>query len=135
MFLVDRRILDILCQVSGHNKAPDGHLRHLMFKALGDLLLEKTKTRPKMSFIVPMDLWARRDLKPLIDQLLSTESVTNRGVFDPKAVEHEKMAFYQTGTERHPFKVWNLALFELWCRYHIDAPLGTSIPDNVEDML
>jgi len=133
--LVDRRLLDLLCQVSGHDKAPDGHLRHLMFMAMGDLLLEKTKTRRKMSFIVPMDLWARRDLKSIIDTLLAPESINKRGVFNPDAVQKEKQAFFHSGLERHPFKIWNLALFELWCRFHIDAPLGATVPDNIEDLL
>lgn len=133
--LADRRILDILCQVSGPDKAPDGQLRHLMFQALGELLLTQTKTRRKMSFIVPMDLWARRDLKSMIQKLLSKESIEKRGVFRHEAVSRQWDAFYHTGKERHPFKIWNLALFELWCRYHIDAPPGSPIPDKVEDLV
>ncbi|HPQ40752.1 MAG TPA: asparagine synthase-related protein, partial [bacterium] len=133
--LVDRRILDVLCRAPGHVKAPDGQLRHLMFQALGDRLLERTKTRRKMSFIVPMDLWARRELRGIIDTVLSPDVIRRRGVFNPQAVEAVKAAFYDTGRERHPFKVWNLALFELWCRFHLDAPPGSSVPETVEDLV
>ncbi len=44
-------------------------------------------------------------------------------------------AFFVTGRERHPFKVWNLALLELWCRFHIDAPVGSIPPDTLDDLL
>lgn len=133
--LVDRRILDVLCRAPGDVKAPGGQLRHLMFQALGDRLLEKTKTRRKMSFIVPMDLWARRDLRKVIEPVLAPDVIRRRGIFNPDAVEAVKAAFYTTGRERHPFKVWNLALFELWCRFHLDAPVGSGVPETVEDLL
>ncbi|MBN1295618.1 hypothetical protein JXA80_02480 [bacterium] len=133
--LVDRRILDVLCNAPGSLKAPNGQLRHLMFQAMGDLLMEKTRTRRKMSFIVPMDLWARRELRPIIDHVLSPNEIKRRGIFNPQTIAAEKDAFFSTGKERHPFKIWNLTLFELWCRFHIDAPIGATAPERLEDLL
>ncbi|MBN1878745.1 hypothetical protein JW823_01415 [bacterium] len=133
--LVDRRVLDLLDSIPGHVKAPDGRLRHLMFLALDDCLLTETRTRRKMSFIVPMDLWARRELRPAVEYLLSPEVVKRRGILNPSAVAAEKEAYFSSGKERHPFKLWNLALLELWCRFHIDAPLGISPPNSLDDLL
>jgi asparagine synthase (glutamine-hydrolysing) len=133
--LVDRRVLDVLHPVPGHVKAPDGKLRHLMFQALDDCLLKETRTRRKMSFIVPMDLWARRELRPVIERLLSQEVVTNRGILNPEMVRQELEAFYSKGSERHPFKIWNMAMLELWCRFHLDAPLDASPPVTLDDLL
>jgi asparagine synthase (glutamine-hydrolysing) len=133
--LVDSRVLSVLRSIPGQIKAPDGKLRHLMFQALDDCLLMETRTRKKMSFIVPMDLWARRELRPVIEHLLSRDVVSKRGILNVDAVEKEKDAFYRTGRERHPFKVWNLTLLELWCRYHIDAPLDAAPPTSLDDLL
>lgn len=133
--LVDRRVLDVLDAVPGHCKAPGGQLRHLMFTALDDCLMLETRTRKKMSFIVPMDLWARRELRPTIERLLAPDVVRKRGILNPEAVQLEKDAFFFTGKERHPFKIWNLALLELWCRVHIDTPVGTTPPANLDDLL
>lgn len=133
--LVDRRVVDLLRSVPGYEKAPDGKLRYLMFQALDDCLLMETRTRRKMSFIVPMDLWARRELRPVIEHLLSPEIAGRRGILRPESVQQEVAAFYSKGIERHPFKIWNMAMLELWCRFHLDAPIDASVPESLDDLL
>ncbi len=133
--LVDRRVLEVLAGTPGFIKAPEGKLRYLMFSALDDVLPHETRTRRKMSFIVPMDLWARRELKKAICYLLSPEVIKRRGLFQPEAVDKVKKDYYDRNKERHPFKIWLLALLELWCRFHIDQPLNSSPPERLDDLL
>jgi asparagine synthase (glutamine-hydrolysing) len=132
--LLDRRVLDSLASLPGDLKCKDGRLRHLMYKALKDVIPEETITRKKMSFIVPMDLWARRDLRHHIEFVLSPEVVRKRGIFQPAQVDKIKSDFFETGRERHPFKIWLLAMLELWLRFHIDSPVGSDPPDRIEDL-
>lgn len=133
--LLDQRVLTVLQKIPGSLKIKGGTLRYMMFKALSDIIPIETQTRKKMSFIVPMDLWARRDLRDIIDNVLSKESVTRRNIFNPDAIARIYSDFFQSGKERHPFKIWMLAVFELWCRFHIDQPLGASVPERIEDLL
>ncbi|MBN1354828.1 hypothetical protein JXA40_01015 [bacterium] len=128
--LLDRRILDVLARVPGSMKAPDGNLRHLMFTALQDILPSETLSRRKMSFIVPMDLWARRELKPVIDRATSPGVLRKRGIFNPEAVASEYRIFYRDGN-RHSFKLWLMVMLEIWCRVNIDQPVGTSPPEKL----
>ena len=132
--LSDFRVVDALSKVPGPLKMKDGILRYLMFEALSDIIPSETRHRPKMSFIVPMDLWARRDLKKLIQYTLSKEVVEKRGIFEPEAVKKIHDDFYISNRERHSFKIWVLALFELWCRLHIDTKGCISIPEKLEDL-
>jgi len=132
--LLDHRVLDVLMSVPGSLKMKNGTLRYLMFKALEDVIPTETQTRKKMSFIVPMDLWARRDLRDIIDNALSRDSIIRRKIFNPDAIAQIRSDYFETGQERHPFKVWMLAVFELWCRFHIDQPHETPIPDRIEDL-
>jgi len=132
--LMDRRVLESLARAPGRMKAPDGQLRHLMFRALPDVLPEETKTRKKMSFIVPMDLWARRELKALIDLTCSPDVIRKRGIFDVNAVQTIHEAFFHTRKELHSFKLWVIVLFELWCRMNIDNSPGSSPPQKITDL-
>ncbi len=132
--LLDHRVLDVLVKVPGSLKMKDGTLRSFMFRALHDVIPTETRTRKKMSFIVPMDLWARRDLRDIIDNALSRDSIIQRKVFNPDAIAQIRSDFFETGKERHPFKVWMLTVFELWCRFHIDQPLESPVPDRIEDL-
>ena len=42
--------------------------------------------RPKTGFGAPLRHWMGHQLKPMIDEILSSTSITNRGIFDVKAV-------------------------------------------------
>jgi len=132
--LMDRRVLDVLAQAPGQMKAPNGQLRSLMFKALNDIIPQETIQRKKMSFIVPMDLWIKRELKPIVDLALSPESIKKRGIFNHNAVNKVYSDFYYAKTEPHSFKLWLLVLFELWCRIHCDHGYCSSPPEKIEDL-
>lgn len=118
--LVDAEILQALSVLPVEMRYRDGILRYPMIRAYKDMFPQLTRTRKKMSFIVPMSLWARHELKDVIDQLLSPESVQSRGLFSEQGVRRIWKRFYITGEDRHPFKLWNLALLELWMRIHLD---------------
>jgi hypothetical protein len=69
----------------------------------------------------------------VIQQALSKDSIEKRNIFQHEAVQHVLDDYYKRNIERHPFKIWNLAVFELWCRIHIDNPSG-GIPESIEDL-
>ncbi len=133
--LMDFRVQDILAGVPGTLKFSGNQLRYLMYKALPDIIPMETRTRKKMSFIVPMEIWAHRELKPLIDKVLSRDVIEKRGIFNPAYVQQVYDNYYHSHSERHPFKVWNLVVFELWCRIHLDNFRQTSPPEKIEDVL
>lgn len=132
--LIDQRVLDVLASAPGNLKLKNGQFRSLMYAALPDIIPDSTKTRKKMSFIVPMDLWSRRELKPVIDFALSVDTVKRRGIFNSDITRQHYDDYYQRDKERHPFKIWLLALFELWCRFHLDQPVGATPPERIEDI-
>jgi asparagine synthase (glutamine-hydrolysing) len=133
--LVDRAVMDVVFALPEELLAPEGRLREMMNRALDDLIPQVTRTRPKMSFIVPMEIWARTSLKDVIMGLLSRESVERRGHFRWPAVARLLDDFYVTGRERHPFKIWNLAVLELWERLHVDRRLEEPPDEPIEAFL
>lgn len=116
--LLDRRVVEAVARIPLTVLMKNNTLRYAMIAACMDLLPQSTLTRKKMSFIVPMSVWANQELREPITRLLSEPTVARRGVFKPGNVKQILDDFYVTGSERHPFKVWNLALLELWLRVH-----------------
>jgi len=133
--LVDRSVMDCMFSVPECFLAPNGQLRSLMNLALPDILPSITKTRKKMSFIVPMEVWARGVLRDVIYRLLSKESIEKRGLLQWPAIKSLLSDFYVTGREKHPFKIWNVALLELWQRIHIDRPAKDPAVLTLGDLL
>jgi asparagine synthase (glutamine-hydrolysing) len=75
--------------------------------------------RPKAGFGAPVRSWLVRDLKPMVDDLLSPEVVRTRGLFRPAEIQRLIRA-NEAGTEDNALRLWALLTLELWQQVYID---------------
>jgi asparagine synthase (glutamine-hydrolysing) len=75
--------------------------------------------RPKTGFGAPLRTWLHHELKPLLMDTLSAESLAKRGLFDPQAVASliQKDA---SGQVDATYSLFSLICIELWCRIFLD---------------
>jgi asparagine synthase (glutamine-hydrolysing) len=76
--------------------------------------------RPKSGFGAPLRRWMRNELRPLLGDLLSTESLRNRGLFDPLAV-HRLIARNDAGQVDAAYTLLSILSIEIWCRTYLDS--------------
>jgi asparagine synthase (glutamine-hydrolysing) len=82
--------------------------------------------RPKSGFGAPLRRWMRHELRPLLGDLLSRESLTRRGLFEPEAVQR-LMARNDSGEADAAYTLLSLLSIEIWCRTYLDTvPAATS---------
>jgi asparagine synthase (glutamine-hydrolysing) len=74
--------------------------------------------RRKEGFSIPMKNWLRRELQPLMRELLSPGSVARRGLFDP-AVVTRLVDEHTAGRENHAHTLFPLMVFERWAQEHL----------------
>ncbi|HVG19024.1 MAG TPA: asparagine synthase-related protein, partial [Blastocatellia bacterium] len=75
--------------------------------------------RKKAGFSAPMRAWLVRDLRQMVEDLLSQSNIERRGYFDYRAVRRlidENLS----GREDNTLKVFQLLTLELWHRAFID---------------
>jgi asparagine synthase (glutamine-hydrolysing) len=75
--------------------------------------------RKKAGFGAPIRSWLRTSLKPMIDDLLSEETIKKRGLFDYREVR-EIIDLNQSGKEDFNLQVFQLLNFEIWIREFLD---------------
>lgn len=89
--------------------------------------------RPKTGFGGPVRRWMRFDLRDVVSDVLSADSLSNRGLFDPQAVM-SLIAANDEGTIDAGYTLLSLVCIELWCRNFIDLdrnlPLKTLHPST-----
>ena len=61
-----------------------------------------------------------RELRPLVDDLLSPATVRRRGLFDPQAIQ-KLVADNDAGTADNALRIWALLWLELWQQTFIDG--------------
>jgi asparagine synthase (glutamine-hydrolysing) len=132
--LLDQRLVELAARMPGHLKLRGGELKHLMKRALGDVLPDSILHREKRGFGAPMGAWLRAELAPMLRDVLSRESVMRRGLLDPEAVERTIREHEQQRADRtdHLLALINL---EIWCRLYLDGQSAAGVADHLKQAL
>ena len=100
---------------AGSLEDQNGERKWILKQAMRGVLPESILNRRKEGFSIPMKNWLRRELQPLMRDLLSPDRVAKRGLFDPKAVT-DLMDAHTAGRENHAHTLFPLMVFERWAR-------------------
>jgi asparagine synthase (glutamine-hydrolysing) len=93
--------------------------KYILKRAAEKLLPREVVWRKKAGFGAPIRSWLRGALKPMVDDLLSEETVKRRGLFQPTEVRRIIDANL-SGREDFNLQVFQLLNLELWHREFID---------------
>ena len=94
--------------------------KYILRRAMEGILPAEVLTAPKAGFGAPVDHWLAHDLRPMVDDLLSAETIRRRGYFDPAFV-HKLIAEQRRGRQDWSLQIWALLTFELWLRTFVDG--------------
>ena len=89
-------------------------------KAMQPYLPHDVIYRPKSGFGAPLRRWMRHELRELLGDVLSTDSLKRRGLFEPSAVQR-LIAANDAGTVDAAYTLLSLLCIEIWCRRFVDA--------------
>jgi asparagine synthase (glutamine-hydrolysing) len=116
--LIDHKLVEFAARIPGDLKLREGRSKWIFAQALQDVLPEEVLDRPKHGFEMPVAAWMRRELRDVLDDVLSRESIERRGVFRYEAVQDVYRDFLEHDA---PYMyTWALAVLELWMRTFID---------------
>jgi len=76
--------------------------------------------RPKSGFGAPLRRWMRHELRGLLGDMLSAESLSKRGLFEPAAVQN-LINKNDSGRVDAAYTLLSLLSIEIWCRAYLDA--------------
>ncbi|MEM6667129.1 MAG: asparagine synthase C-terminal domain-containing protein, partial [Pseudomonadota bacterium] len=117
---LDLELVDFATTVP-HGIKQKGSVGKWVFKkAMEPYLPNDVIYRPKAGFGSPLRRWLRGPLQVLMQDLLSMETLSRRGLFDPievqKLIEDDR-----TGRRDASYTILSLMCMELWCRNLLDA--------------
>ena len=89
-------------------------------KAMEPYLPKAVIYRPKAGFGVPLRRWLRNELKDMVGDLLSADSLNRRGLFDPASVAR-LISDDREGRVEAAYSILGLVCIEIWCRTILDT--------------
>ena len=117
--LLDQQLAAFMRGIPAGMKIRGMKQKYLFKKAMEGILPHDVIWRGKAGFGAPIRNWLHGDLRPMIDDLLSEESLRRRGYFDVGAIARMRDED-RTGAADHTYRLWALITLELWMRMFID---------------
>ena len=118
--LLDHSLVEWMSLVPSRYKVRRLELKYLLRRVGAQLLPKQIARRPKAGFHVPVPIWLKGELAPLLRRQLGSDVVTRQGVFDPTAVD-QLVAEHMSGRRDHSRNLWGLLMFSLWFERHIEG--------------
>jgi asparagine synthase (glutamine-hydrolysing) len=129
--LLDHELVELAARIPERMKVRGGNLKHVMKLALKGILPPQVLARKKRGFGAPMGAWLKRELAPLLRDLLSEESIRARGLF-----RHERVASLIAAHEANRVdgtdRLLALLNFEIWARLYLDSRTPADVADELK---
>jgi asparagine synthase (glutamine-hydrolysing) len=116
--LIDHKLVEFAVCLPPELKLRQGRTKWIFAQALSDVLPPQVLARPKRGFEMPVAAWMRTDLRDVLDDVFSRQSVERRGLFEAEAVS-DVYGDFQQGRTPYMY-TWALAVLELWLRQFVD---------------
>lgn len=120
---LDLDLVTYAASVPAQLKQRGGIGKWVLKKAMEPYLPSEVIYRPKSGFGAPLRHWMRHELRELLGDLLSTESLKRRGMFEPVAVQR-LIAANDAGKVDASYTLLSLLSIEIWCRSYLDKSPG-----------
>jgi asparagine synthase (glutamine-hydrolysing) len=132
--LLDHELCELAAAIPERIKLRGGRLKHVLKEALGDVLPRSILERKKRGFGTPMGAWLKKDLAPLMQELLSDASIEARGLLDPAPVR-ELMAHHDANRVDGTDRLLALMNLEIWARLYLDQRAPQDVVGELEEAL
>jgi asparagine synthase (glutamine-hydrolysing) len=117
---LDLDLVDVAARIPVRFKQRGRTGKWVLKQAMQSYLPDEVIHRSKTGFGAPLRRWLRRELRPLLYDVLSAENLKRRGLFDPVAVQALLQA-HDGGRIDAAYTLFALLCVELWCRAFLDG--------------
>jgi asparagine synthase (glutamine-hydrolysing) len=117
--LLDLELVEFASRIPPELKQKGATGKYILKRAMEPYLPRDVIYREKVGFGAPLRHWLRSDLRHVVDDTLSTQSIANRGLFNPIAVQR-LIELDRVGKIDGAYLIFAIMSLELWCRMFVD---------------
>lgn len=126
---LDNDLVNLVTSIPASMRTKKHDLKGLLRSSVSPLLPESLKVAPKKGFVIPLQLWLRNELRPLVEYLLAPERLVKQGIFKPELFRFHILPFLE-GKSNNTTRVFGLVMFQLWYDQFIDKTDGVGLSGN-----
>jgi asparagine synthase (glutamine-hydrolysing) len=111
--ILDHRVVELGFRLPPSLRLKGRTGKYLLKKLLCRYVPAELVYRPKQGFGIPLGLWFRGELRPLVEDLLSEPALRRIGVFNPPVVRR-MYEMHQSGARNFEAKLWRILVVHIW---------------------
>jgi len=116
---IDRMVVETAMRISGDLKYKNRESKYILKKMAEKYLSKEIIYRPKASFGAPIRSWMSGALKDMVDEYLSLEQLTKRGIFNADYVR-KLINDDRRGLRDNAYRIYQLLTIEIWFQKYVD---------------
>lgn len=113
--LIDHRIVEFMFRLPSEYRIRNNIQKYLLKKVAEKYIPREIIYRPKAPFSAPMRGWLKEELKEMVSDILSVETIKNRGIYNPTFIQN-LIKKNDQGTEDNSQLIWRFMVNEIWFR-------------------
>lgn len=113
---LDHTLVELVYRIPSGIRTRNGDPKYLLKQVTKDVLPEELLAAPKRGFILPLNVWTRKDLRHLVKEMFSPGYLKDQGIFS-NHVYNRLIMPHLSGQRDLTQQVWTLLMFQLW--YHV----------------
>lgn len=129
--LLDHKLVEFAAQLPEHFKLRGRQRKYLLKRVAERLIPAEIIHRKKQGFPIPIERWLRSEARPMMRDLLSTETLKKRGLFNSDFVS-SLISQHESGYADHSTELWGLMGVEMWMQRFVDSATSAAIPNRPE---
>lgn len=116
---LDYRVVDFIFSLPDDFKINRSMRKRILQDTFRDELPPQLYNRPKKGFEVPMLKWLRKELQPMMDELLSEKMISEQRIFNYTEIQKLKAQLNSTNPQDVHARLWALIVFQSWYKNYI----------------
>jgi len=118
---LDHTLVELVYRIPSTIRTTREDPKGLLKKVVGGVLPRELLDAPKRGFVLPLEVWTRKDLKPLVEETFSPDYLREQGIFSNR-VRDRLITPHLSGQRNFTQQVWTLLMFQLWYRAFVATP-------------
>lgn len=110
---LDPELVEMAFQIPDRFKVKSDKTKILLKQVAARHVPRECVYRPKEGFSIPIKDWLGQELRPVMEDLLSQDTLRKDGLFKTTTVEKLKQQ-HLTGLQNHSHILWGLMVFQAW---------------------
>jgi len=117
---LDHKVVEFAATIPPQYKLKGWEKKHILIKAMKDILPNSVLKRRKQGFSIPLGDWLRGPLQDMVHSHLASSVVRQSGLFRVGTVER-LIDEHKRGVRNHETKIWTLLVFVAWHRLYMKS--------------